>query len=247
MDRSTDIPTLLVFTLGPECEHSRRRLLPGSLRQAEASLHRQGLAGALSAGRRAGYRLVVSSPEPLDLAPGVEQLIQRGCTFAERLRDAIRSLQSNLASSPLLVVGTDTPDLDVHHLRSAVSLLADSPRGVVIGPSLDGGFYLLATRTPLDKELSRARWCRSDTRRTLEAALRRSGRLVRHLELLQDLDRPADVELWLSNRPLLSTVGWLRRLLISLLAAWRRPVIPLTFDCPGVALATIVLGRGPPF
>lgn len=238
-------PTLLVFTLGPECEGSRRQLLPAPLRPAESLLHEHGLDAALDAGRRAGLRLVVASPEPLHLAGDVEQLRQAGCTFAERLQNAVGTLQVDLQGAPLVVVGTDTPDLDVHHLNEALTWLDGEPDGVALGPCHDGGFYLLATRQSLDLELARVRWCRHDTRRSLTEALRRSGRPVKLLAPLRDLDRFSDVEAWLS-RQLRSAATWLGRLLRSLLASWRRPPVHGVIDRPSPALATTAPGRGPP-
>lgn len=238
-------PTLLVFTLGPECEGSRRRLMPAPLRQAESLLHRHGLDAALDAGRRAGLRLVVASPEPLDLAEDVEQLRQHGCSFAERLRDAIRNLQVEMQGAPLVVVGTDTPDLGAQHLRQALSWLSHTDDGVALGPSHDGGFYLLAARQSLDLELQLVRWCRHDTRRSLMQALRYSGRSVMLLAPLRDLDRYSDVEAWLSQ-DLHLAARWLGRLLRSLLADWRRPPVHDAIVGPTPALATTVPGRGPP-
>ena len=119
--RSDSTPTLLVFTLGPECEQVRRPLLPHALRSAELLLHRNGLDATLGAGRRGGFRLVVASPEPLDLPGDVEQIRQRGQSFAERLRSTIRKLQEGYPDGPLVVVGTDSPDLDTSHLQQAMT------------------------------------------------------------------------------------------------------------------------------
>lgn len=246
MVRDHSHPTLLVFTLGPECEQSRRRLLPGPLRSAEAQLHRQGLERALTAGRSAGFRIVVSSPETLDLPPGIEQIEQHGSGFADRLRRAIRALLEGLDGAPLVVVGTDAPDLSEQHLLSALSHLETSPEGVVLGPAHDGGFYLLATRAEIDDELTRVRWCSRKTRHSLELALHESGRPVRLLRPLRDLDRYADVELWLLNRASGIPLSWLRRWLSSLLAAWRRPPAPSAILRPSQALIPAPAVRGPP-
>ena len=246
MSRSSATPTLLVFTLGPECEQSRRRILPGPLQEAAHLLHLHGLRGAIAAGVEAGFRVVVASPNPLDLPAGIEHLEQRGRGFAERLRMAIRSVQTSSAGAPLLVVGTDSPDLDVHHLRAAVELLGDSLRDVVLGPSRDGGFYLLASRGSLDVELADVRWCRRDTRASLERALRHHGRRILRLQPLRDLDRSADVELWLAARTPPSGPAWLQRLLSRLLAVWRRPIVQPNIGRPESVLAMVMSGRGPP-
>lgn len=246
MDRNRKSPTLLVFTLGPECRRSTRQLLPAPLRQAETLLRRRGLDRALEAGRRAGLRIVVSSPGPLDLPADIEQSRQTGCRFADRLRDATQALLAELDGAPLIVVGSDAPDLTANHLRSALACLEKSPDDVVLGPAHDGGFYLLATRSTLDKELARVRWCRHDTRHSLEAALRDRKRVVHLLEPLRDLDRYADVEVWLAARSRGFGLGDLRRLLSRTLAQWRRPVVAGTANRPTLALATHLSGRGPP-
>ncbi len=247
MNGSTDRPTLLVFTLGPRCEGSRRRLLPRSLRQSEILLHEQGLRGALEAGRRAGLRVVVASPQPLDLPTDIEQIRQRGRSFADRFRGALGSVQKAYPDSPLLVVGTDTLDLDSAHLESAVRHLAQSPEDVVIGPSLDGGFYLLATRVALDSELAQVSWCRSSTLRCLLDEIRRRGRRVHLLEPLHDLDHHSGVERWLSDTARDDDLAWLRRWLLGVLAAWRRPSRPPSPWRLRPAMAGAVLGRAPPF
>jgi hypothetical protein len=246
MSTPTTIPTLLVFTLGPECEGGRRRLLPAPLRQTEATLHRAGLEQMLAIGRDAGYRVVVAAPEPLDLPPEVRQLRQRGTSFGGRLQHALRALRAEIGSAPLLVVGTDTPDLAASHLRAAVAELESSPTGVVVGPAHDGGFYLLASRIGLDSVLSTVRWCCRDTRRSLLAALCGQGHPVHLLEPLLDLDRRADLERWLSRRRAESPLGRLRRTLRAVLAVWRRPAVPTVLRRADLVLATAVSGRGPP-
>lgn len=246
MMRSDSTPTLLVFTLGPECEQVRRPLLPHALRSAELLLHRNGLDATLETGRRGGFRLVVASPEPLDLPGDVEQIRQRGQSFAERLRSTIRKLQEGYPDGPLVVVGTDSPDLDTSHLQQAISWLRDRPDGVVLGPATDGGFYLLATRRPLDIELATVQWCRNDTLRLLRDALSRNDRPVKQLSLLCDLDHASDLETWLSRGVFLPSTRWLGRLLRSLLATWRRPPMPALAIGPPAPLLTAASGRGPP-
>src|SRR5215213_6282018 len=134
-------PTLVVFTLGPGVESARRGLLPDPLRGVEAEVWQGCLSAALEAGRAVGCELEVCSPAPLDLPGDVRHVPQMGDGFGSRLEKAMtRSLGS--FSGPLLVVGTDVPGLAARHLAQALSLLAEDPDRVVLGPSPDGGFYL---------------------------------------------------------------------------------------------------------
>ncbi len=51
----------------------------------------------------------------------------------------------------VVIVGSDAPDLPPHLLKAAFASLQDRP--LVVGPSLDGGFYLLGSARRLPDEL----------------------------------------------------------------------------------------------
>lgn len=239
-------PTLLVFTLGPECEGQRRQLLPGRHRAAELLVHEYGLAAALDAGRRCGLRLVVASPEEIALPPDVEQVSQRGKGFAQRLRSTIHQFQSQSPETPLLVVGTDVPNLEARHLQEAVSRLQARPDEVVLGPCPDGGFYLLATNSGVDSALGEVRWCQSDTLATLRRALARRGRACSLLDPLRDLDQTSDLELWLANEASRGSARRLVRILTRLLAMCRRPLVQGAMGVLAPVGLAINAGRAPP-
>lgn len=236
----------MVFTLGASGDRRRRPLLPERFAAEERALRRACLDSVLTAGRQAGCRLLVASPQPLDLADDVESIAQHGDSFGERLLSAIGQASQRVAG-PLLVVGSDAPGLGVEHLRQALDHLRQDPDGIVLGPARDGGFYLLAADSQsshLANLLADVRWCRSDTCRSVHAVLRRSGYQPAFLAGLGDLDHRADLEQWLAQRPMLA----LRRIagrLRHLLASWR------WFDGPPLAVALCrpvvsASGRAPP-
>jgi hypothetical protein len=233
-------PTLLVFTLGPGAESARRGLLPGKLRGVEAEVWRGCLSAALEAGRAAGCELEVCSPTLLDLPVDARHAPQVGDGFGARLEKAM----TRSFSGPVLVVGTDVPGLASRHLARALSLLAEDPDRVVLGPSPDGGLYLLAVSRPIAGLAGATRWCRRDTLRGLVRALRSAGRPVVLLEPLADLDRRADLETWVARRD----ARWqgLIHLLRRLLSALCRPVVPLLAGGPQPALVPVRAGRAPP-
>ncbi len=238
--------TLLVFTLGPDRE-LWRRLLPARFADYERALHQQGLAAALAAGDQCGCRLAVSSPEPLTTERQVEHIAQRGSSFGDRFRRSLAALQRRHPGGAFVAVGTDVPGLDADHVRQALVHLAEEPDGVVVGPSPDGGFYLLASRHSLGDVLSRVRWQRRDTLRSLLTALREANKRVRLLPPLADLDQPSDLHLCLRPRTRLASL-WLRLLeaLRVLLAALLRPTVPLSLGRARPALAARGAGRAPP-
>ncbi len=223
-------PTLVVFTLGPQCESRRRQLLPEKLHPIENCLHQACFDVVLAAGRAAGCRLSVSSPLRLTLPSDVAYRPQEGTDFGSRIETAFNGAFTETDASVILV-GSDTPDLGKDHLRDTLRALEKDPESVVIGPSLDGGFYLLAASRPLDVSLSKVRWLSRDTLESLKLALHQQGRTVVLLEPLSDLDQRADLEQWLSmilksacgEKTWWSIRGYrLIRLLARLLAAGRR-------------------------
>lgn len=236
--------TLLVFTLGAEGETTSGRLLPSSLRGAEIRLRRSCLEAALTAGRASGCRLAVSSPHPLDLPADVRGLRQRGGDFGSRLHHALGSAFEG--GGAVVVVGTDVPGLTPGHVAEALARLRQDPEAVVLGPSPDGGFYLLAAARPLADLLPGVRWCSRRTLASLRRALAAVGRRVLLLEPLADLDRPADLERWLARGPWPASWLALGRLLRELLAAHRRPAVPRTLGAPLTAQIPILAGRSPP-
>jgi glycosyltransferase A (GT-A) superfamily protein (DUF2064 family) len=65
---------------------------------------------------------------------------QFGTHFGERFANAMQAIY-NMGYEAVISIGNDTPQLEQRHLQTAiVKLNTDTP---TIGPSYDGGFYLL--------------------------------------------------------------------------------------------------------
>lgn len=239
-------PILLVLTRGPHRESRCKRLLPDSLSNVEAAFHEQSLSETIRCGRQLGCRIVVSCSQNLDLPGDVHLISQSGRTFGERFADALGSTRA-FGSGPVLIVGTDTPGLDTKLLEKALSCLEAEPDSVVIGPAVDGGFYLLALNRPLAGiDWQRVSWCSARTRETLRARIEATGRRMRFLRPKADLDRAPDMERWLAS----SLVGSRRRLqaasLVGLLAERLLLEPPPTVSAFGAPVPATVSGRAPP-
>lgn len=235
--------TLLVFTLDAARERARRRLLPARLGGWELALYRECLDAALAAGRANRCDLKVCAPRRLELAGDVEQLPQPGRGFGTRLRRAIDG-QRPAPGAPLVVVGADTPGLEAGHVAAALTRLAERPDRLVVGPSPDGGFYLLAAARPVDELLGEVSWRRRDTLASLLAAARARGIEVALLAPLADLDRAADLDGWL-GRSAAAAPAWVRQL-AALLRRLRRPLLPPILGRPLPVPVRPLAARGPP-
>ena len=129
---------------------------------------------------------------------------QRGDSLGARMVAVLRYVAAR-RHTPLIMVGTDTPLLQPQHLRMA--LLAAQRDDVCLGPSADGGYYLVACRAVISRLFDGVPW-------GTDSVLQRTQRLaaeagLRHslLEPLYDIDTPEDLislrrDLWrLSGDP----------------------------------------------
>ncbi|OED41384.1 hypothetical protein AB832_03350 [Flavobacteriaceae bacterium (ex Bugula neritina AB1)] len=68
---------------------------------------------------------------------------QIGTSFGERFANAIESIYDKGYHS-VITIGNDTPGLSLHHLHKAAQALEEDQ--FVLGPSIDGGFYLMGLK-----------------------------------------------------------------------------------------------------
>ncbi len=127
----------------------------------------------------------------LDLSSRWRIGTQRGRDLGARLEDAFQSAFRS-GFRRVMVVGTDTPWMETSLVLRAFQMMrvADT----VIGPTLDGGYYLVAARKLIPGMFRSIPW---GTRHVLDrtlAAIRKAHASFRLLHRDFDLDRPADFE-----------------------------------------------------
>jgi rSAM/selenodomain-associated transferase 1 len=127
------------------------------------------------------------------LAPGFRLIPQRGADLGERLRNCLDALLAG-GHAGALAIDSDTPTLPTELLRQAVTLLSGPGADVVLGPSDDGGYYLIGVRRPAPFLFESMPW---STPAVLPETLRRAeakGLEVTCLPAWFDVDTPADLE-----------------------------------------------------
>lgn len=115
---------------------------------------------------------------------------QRGADLGERMAHAVRASLDGRAGVVLL--GTDCPGLMAGDLRAAAERLA-AGTDVVLGPALDGGYYLAGVRRAIPAMFRSMNWGAGDVLQTTLRSLARAGHTVSLLDSRSDLDRPADL------------------------------------------------------
>lgn len=114
---------------------------------------------------------------------------QRGDGFAARLAHA----HLDLGRGPIVQIGMDTPQVDERLLDQVAGQL--DGRDAVLGPAVDGGWWVLALRDPTDaRALGRVPMSRDTTGRDTRAALEAAGLDVAEAAELLDVDTAADAE-----------------------------------------------------
>lgn len=117
--------------------------------------------------------------------------IQHGRDLGARLEEAFQSAFRS-GFQRVMVVGTDTPWMESNLVLRAFQLLRTTD--TVIGPTVDGGYYLIGARKMIPGMFRSIPWgTRYVLDRTL-AAVRKAQASCRLLRRDFDLDRPADVE-----------------------------------------------------
>jgi len=122
---------------------------------------------------------------------------QIGCSFGERFTNAIQAVFEK-GFDNVITIGNDTPKLKAAHLIEANGQLQKNK--FVIGPSLDGGFYLMGINKKQfnAKMLLNLPWQRSNlSKLLLDSMASNHGNEVSFLPTLLDLDAARDIKkLW---------------------------------------------------
>lgn len=162
---------------------ARRDGRGGALRRLPEVLARATVE-AVEAGRGEADVVVASDGFPDGFWPSAFRVIpQRGDTFEARFLGALEDVAAQ-GYRRIVAVGIDTPGLTRADVRRAVE-----GDGVVLGPSVDGGFYLAGLPTSELGRLEGLPWC---TARVLTALRARLSAPPTLLAARADVDRPRD-------------------------------------------------------
>jgi rSAM/selenodomain-associated transferase 1 len=127
------------------------------------------------------------------MAGGFILVPQRPGDLGRRLALAFRDLLQ-LGLGPVVVIGSDVPSLPTSVLRQALSSCEDCRLDGVIGPSEDGGYYLIGLRKPCPELFRSIAW---STSRVFEQTMLRARTQRLRIKVLPrgwDVDTPDDLQ-----------------------------------------------------
>jgi rSAM/selenodomain-associated transferase 2/rSAM/selenodomain-associated transferase 1 len=124
------------------------------------------------------------------LGRDVHYLPQRAGDLGARMRRAFdRAFRKGAGS--VVLIGTDVPGITSDILQ--YSLRALCANDIVLGPAIDGGYYLIGMRTPFPGIFESVDWGTGSVYKQTRDHIRRLGLTCADLPPLQDVDRPEDL------------------------------------------------------
>jgi len=200
MDQSR---VLIIFAKPPLPGEVKTRLLPALTAHESAGLYRAFLLDivAMAMSLRQTRVLIAYPPQPavaeetlrIVLAdyPKLGYLQQEGDNLGERMEQAFLSLQPQ-PYSPVVLIGSDSPTLPAYLIEEAYAALQHDD--VVIGPSIDGGYYLVGMSALPKGLFNGVEWSTDSVFRQTMANAHARRLQVHSLGLWYDVDTLADLQ-----------------------------------------------------
>lgn len=152
------------------------------------------LDAALQAARAAGFETVLSLAEAPSAAWARSLMVgwelQSGADLGSRMAAAFTA-HFGAGAERVVLVGSDCPGLRPQHMTAAAERLAEAP--VVLGPSADGGYWMVAQRMPGVDLFAEIPWSVPTTLAATQQRLRKIGIQWSELKTLADIDTEADL------------------------------------------------------
>ena len=116
---------------------------------------------------------------------------QEGCNLGEKMKNAIHEIFSG-SYKRALIIGADIPSMRAANLERAFNVLNNSD--VVIGPSEDGGYWLIGMKKFIPDAFNIATWGNSSVLESTIKSLKNAGISYNFADILNDLDTPDDIK-----------------------------------------------------
>ena len=190
---------IILFAKAPWPGKVKTRLLGACTPQEAAELYRVFLLDSAALLRSSGAQLKVVACEPPEAQGELAGLLGgEGLVFVPQPQAGLGERLARLFACAfdqgmerVVALGSDSPSLPAAYVEEALALLGE--REVVLGPSTDGGYYLIGLRRPAPELFAGIAW---STGQVLAQTLERlGGRSLGLLPMWYDVDTPQDAGL----------------------------------------------------
>lgn len=121
---------------------------------------------------------------------------QVGDDLGSRMTHAFRSALGSPYQSAL-IIGTDIPGITASLMTTACKSLIDYD--VVLGPTVDGGYYLIGLRSPVPELFEHIPWSTNTVFSLTREKVKTMGLSLKILPTLRDLDTIEDLEVFIQE------------------------------------------------
>ena len=195
---------VILFTRYPQPGKCKTRLIPALGEDDAAEIHRALTGHTLAAidaqalAERGALQIYYDGgrPQEMDdwLGKDFYYIKQQGSTLGERMEHAFTD--NAAGGQPVILIGSDCPDLNASLLSDALIALND--HDMVIGPAHDGGYYLIGmtpqtNKTVCSRIFNNIPW---STNKVFNTTIERADEQqlsVHILPTLHDIDTPEDL------------------------------------------------------
>ena len=178
---------LIVFAKEPETGRVKTRLKKHLNAKSRSDLYKAFLKDTLDIARKVYCKEKVifyqAKQKPLYLKRTGKDFAfykQNGKDLGERMHNAFTYAKCRSANK-IVIIGSDSPNLPVKFIKIAFCRLNEYD--IVIGPSSDGGYYLIGLKEPEAALFKGVKWSTSDV---LDNTLKQAKNLGRSVSLLDE-------------------------------------------------------------
>jgi len=203
---------LVIFTKVPIAGLAKTRLAPALTLEGAVALYRSFLLDTVDLVIRVRHCRAIIVYTPREASQVLRDIVKKPIEFMPQSSGDLGSRMSNVFQDlfargyeSAVMIGADLPTLPLSHLRAAFAALERKP--VVLGPSLDGGYYLIGLRAPQAELFKGIAW---STNQVLSQTIERVNQLGLQVECLEpwyDVDTVDDLNFLVSHLRLLIASG----------------------------------------
>lgn len=196
---------LVIFAKAPIPGQVKTRLCPPLTHDEAATLHGSFVLDTLERTKAAAVRLKLPFDRYLACTPSstlvffkimeerqsVKLLDQEGEDLGTRMHRAFETFFKG-GYPHVLIVGTDVPSLPLDYYQQALELL--EKHDLVVGPALDGGYYLIGLNQPAPSLFENMPWSTDRVLSLTRAKAETLGLSIALLPEWRDIDRMEDLQ-----------------------------------------------------